>query len=119
MKPDAPVVVAQTADAIEAQIWVDMLRDSGIQSTTFEQSPRGALGGASTLGFRTSHPILVRHHDLVPARNVIAEAGGASHLAPIPAEGEEGGRAARAFVMALTGAALFFALFVVFAVLLR
>jgi hypothetical protein len=113
------VVVARTGDAIEAQIWVDMLRDEGIQAATYEQSIRGALGGASTLGIRGTHHILVRHEDIVAARNVIAESGGAHQLAPIPGDNDDAAsKAARALVYALVGAAIFFALFVVFAVML-
>jgi hypothetical protein len=113
------IVVARTSDPIEAQIWVDMLRDEGIQAATYEQSIRGALGGASTLGFRSTHHILVRHEDIVGARNLIAEVGGAHQLAPVPGDDDAGSKAARALLMALVGAAIFFTLFVVFAVLLR
>lgn len=120
MTKPSTVVVARTGDPIEAQIWVDMLRDEGIQAASYEQSIRGALGGASTLGIRGTHHILVRHEDIAAARNVIAESGGARHLAPVPGdEDDAGARAARALIYALVGAAIFFALFVVFAVILR
>ncbi len=119
MTKSSSIVVARTTDPIEAQIWVDMLRDEGIQAATYEQSMRGALGGASTLGFRSTHHILVRHEDIVGARNLIAEVGGAHQLAPVPGNDDEAGsKAARALVMALVGAAIFFTLFVVFAVIL-
>ncbi len=119
MTKSSTVVVARTGDPIEAQIWVDMLRDEGIQAATYEQGLRGALGGASTMGIRATHHILVRREDIVAARNVIAESGGAHQLAPVPGEDDDAGsKAARALVLALVGAAIFFALFVVFAVML-
>lgn len=120
MSRGSTVVVARTGDPIEAQIWVDMLRDEGIQAASYEQSIRGALGGASTLGIRGTHHILVREEDIVAARNVIAESGGAHQLAPIPAGDDDAAeRATRALLLAVIGAGVFFGLFLLFAVILR
>ncbi len=87
-------IVARANDPLEAQIWVDALRDAGLEAGMIERGPGAALGGAF-LGV-ASYPILVRHDQLEPARNIIAELGGAESLAPYsdPAEASERRRAA-------------------------
>jgi hypothetical protein len=82
MTAPTTTVVAEAQDPIQAQIWVDALRDHGIKASSFERGVGGALGGAVTSGF-ASYPIIVATNDLAAARNVIADLDGAVHLAPI------------------------------------
>lgn len=74
--------VAEARDLIEAQIWVDALRDHGIKASSFERGVGGALGGAVTSGMSV-YPIIVATSDLTAARNVIADLDGAIHLTPV------------------------------------
>lgn len=104
-----PVVVARAEDGAQAQIWVDMLRDEGIDATSFEQGIRGSLGGAS--GFHSRYLILVRREQFGEARSVIAEAGGATNLAELPAEDGASASMTRALLIAGAGAGLFLLLF--------
>lgn len=76
----ATIVVAQASDEIEAAIWVDALRDAGVKAATFERGVGAALGGTTTPW--SSYPVVVAEEDLLTARNVIAELGGAGSLAP-------------------------------------
>ena len=75
----SPMVVALANDPVEAAIWVDALRDAGIEAVTFEQGVGAALGGTSTSW--SKHPVLVDESRLGDARNVIADLGGAGQLA--------------------------------------
>lgn len=76
----SPMVVALAHDAVEAAIWVDALRDAGIEAVTFEQGVGAALGGSSTSW--SKYPVLVSESRLGDARNIIADLGGAAALAP-------------------------------------
>ena len=82
MDAGRPVVVAEASDPVQAQIWVDALRDTGIQAATFERSVGAALGGAMTAGW-ARYPVLVPQEEMAAARNVVAELGGAAYLAPV------------------------------------
>ena len=93
------VIVAQAAELVQAQLWVSALRDAGIEAATFERGVGAALGGATAVG--ATYPVLVQRRDLVAARNVIAEMGGAPALAPL-AEPETA-RSARARAAATVG----------------
>lgn len=105
------VVVARTTDGIQAQIWVDMLHDEGIDASTYQRGVQAALGGVTGIG---THLVLVHRDHVGDARNVIAEAGGASALAPIPSEPESHGTLVRALFAAVAVAVAFFLLLVVF-----
>lgn len=94
MSADATVAVAETRDPVEAGLWVDALRRSGIRAAVFERGMGGALGGADTYGFSV-HRVIVGYHDLARARSIIAELGGASALMPYRTPDEEGARAMR------------------------
>ncbi len=76
------VVVAESSDPVEAEIWLDALRSAGIQAAVFERGPGAALGGAVTAGF-AHYPVLVARPDFAAARNVIAEVAGGHRLAPL------------------------------------
>jgi hypothetical protein len=82
------VVVARAPDIVAAQIWVDALRDEGIEARLFEQSPGAALGGAITTGI-AQFPLLVRETDFAAARAVIARLAGMEPLQPLPDEAAE------------------------------
>ena len=82
MAREGTALVAEAGDPIQAQIWVDALRDAGIAAGTFERGVGAALGGAVTTGV-SRYPVVVARKDLVAARNVIAELDGALHLAPV------------------------------------
>ncbi len=82
MEAGRPVVVAEARDVVEAQIWIDALRDAGIPATTFERGVGAALGGAMTAGW-ARYPVLVPQGEMAAARNVVAELGGAAFLAPV------------------------------------
>jgi hypothetical protein len=105
------VTVARTRDAVEAHLWVDMLRDDGIHAVSFEQSVRGALGGATLFG--GMHHIVVRRTDVATARSIIARAGGAHALAPIPTQDTHRDRMVRALLLAGGVAVGFLLLFTV------
>lgn len=80
MAPRA-AVVAEAADPVQAHIWVDALRQAGIEANTFEQGAGAALGGAA-LHYLAAYPVVVRSDSLAAARSVIAEMSGAGVLAP-------------------------------------
>jgi hypothetical protein len=89
--PRHPVVVAQATDPLQADIWIDALRQAGIAATTFERGVGAALGGASAPGWSV-YPVFVSRDDLGAARSVIADIDGAAVLAPVPgASGEQAG----------------------------
>lgn len=92
------VVVARTRDSLEAQIWLDMLRDQGLEAALFEQGVHGALGGAR--GFGGTHHVVVRRVDLTQARNTLADAGAAHALAPVPDSRESSSRMLQALLAA-------------------
>jgi hypothetical protein len=81
------VTVAEASDPVEAAIWVDALRDAGIEAQSYERGVGAALGGAMTIG-ASVYPIVVAAEQLGAARNVVAELGGAGALSPYrdPAE---------------------------------
>ena len=83
MEPEGTAVVAVARDPLEATIWVDALRDAGIEARSFERGSSAAFGGAS-LGGMASFPVVVAATALGDARNVIAGLGGAHALAPVP-----------------------------------
>ena len=113
MSDSDPVLVAGASNPAEAQIWVDMLRDEGILATTVDRSVRGALGGVAFVPPRVY--VMVNRADIVRARNVIAESGGASALEPIPAAGTDSrDRAVRAILMAGGAAIAFMLIFAIF-----
>ncbi len=82
MEGGRTVVVAEAGDPVQAQIWLDALRDAGIQATSFERGVGAALGGAMTSGW-ARYPVLVAEGEMAAARNVVAELGGAGLLAPV------------------------------------
>jgi hypothetical protein len=82
MAAGTTLVVAEARDPIQAQIWVDALRDHGIKASSFERGVGGALGGAVTAGMAI-YPIIVAIEDLGAARNVIADLDGAVYLSPV------------------------------------
>lgn len=98
-----PVPVASAANSVEAQIWVDMLRDEGIRAAAVESGVHAAFGGAALPA--TSVVVLVDRTDLVSARNVIAESGGASALRPVSTSAEPPARTLRLLGLA-AGAAI-------------
>jgi len=106
----ARIVVAEAPDAVTAAIWVDALRDVGINAATFSRGHGAALGGAEAFA---THVVLVDGDKIAAARTVIAELGGASKLAPIPDQKAEIRRqrgavvAAGVIVAAIIAAALF------------
>ncbi len=75
---EGAVIVAEASDAAEARIWVDALRDEGIEAACVERGPGGALGGASIFG--AAWAVLVPRARIAEARGVIAELGGAHAL---------------------------------------
>lgn len=77
----ARVVVAEAPDAVTAAIWVDALRDAGINAASFSRGHGAAFGGAEAFAI---HIVLVDENRIADARTVIAELDGASRLAPIP-----------------------------------
>jgi hypothetical protein len=101
------VVVAEAPDAVSASIWLDALRDAGIEAGMFERGVGAALGGAATPGL-SRFAIVVRKEAMLEARNVIAEVGGASRLAPYRDGSEAPGAQRRAifFVVVLIAAGI-------------
>ena len=79
--PPARVIVAEAPDAVTAAIWVDALRDAGINAATFSRGHGAAFGGADAFA---THVVLVDGDQFAAARTVIAELDGASKLAPLP-----------------------------------
>jgi hypothetical protein len=75
-------VVAEARDPVQAGIWIDALERAGIPATSFERGVGAALGGASTPGSAV-YPVVVGRDDVIAARNVIADLGGAAFLAPL------------------------------------
>ncbi len=96
INPNDTVVVARTRDPIEAQIWVDILRDDGMQAAVFEQGARGALGGASLYG--SIQNIVVRRTQFERAREIIADADGTHALIPLQEASESRDRMIRALL---------------------
>jgi hypothetical protein len=101
------VVVAEAEDAVEAAIWVDALRQAGIEATAFERGVGAALGGASPPGW-VAYPVVVSSDRIGPARDVIAELAGGSVLAPFRDRRDlrRGQRHAITLVLAVTGGGL-------------
>lgn len=77
----APVMVAVAQNPAEAQIWVDALRDAGIEAGTYQRGPAAAFGGGRLVF--SDYPVLVAHENIGDARNVIAELGGAGALSAL------------------------------------
>lgn len=85
MTAPSVVVVAETSDELEATLWADALRDEGVRAEVMVVGTRGALGGGVLFPgawFR----LLVDRTQFEAARNVIADHGGAEHLAALPPE---------------------------------
>ena len=81
MSGEGPVVVAVAENSLEANLWVDALRQAGIRASSFERGHGGALGAPT---WRESvFPVLVRASEIGAARSVIADLGGARALAPV------------------------------------
>ena len=97
----ATVVVAEASDPVQAAIWLDALRDAGVEANSYERGVGAALGGAMTPGF-ARYPVVVGETDLVCARNVISEISGGGVLSPLP--DPEAKNAARQRVLMLVGA---------------
>ncbi|MGH2633489.1 MAG: hypothetical protein ACRDG3_08770 [Tepidiformaceae bacterium] len=76
------VVVAESGDRVEAEIWLDALRSEGIPAAIFERGPGAAMGGATASAF-ARYPVLVSRSNFGAARNVIADMAGGSALAPV------------------------------------
>lgn len=110
----ATAVVARANDPIEANIWVDALRDAGIQAAAFETGAGAALGGATAHGF-AAYPIVVARDDLAHARNVIADLAGGAALAPFP--NDEAAAASRRRIIGVAASVI--GLFVAVGVLVR
>ena len=104
---EGAVIVAEAGDVAEARIWVDALRDDGIEAAFLERGPGGAVGGASLFG--VSYAVLVPRARIAAARNVIAELGGGRALVAYRTAGEERERSRRAF-LTVGGAILLVAL---------
>src|ERR1035437_4084845 len=66
----ARVVVAEAPDAVTAAIWVDALRDAGINAASFSRGHGAAFGGAEAFA---THIVLVDREYFAAARTVIAE----------------------------------------------
>ncbi len=98
------VVVASAPDFIAAQIWVDALKDEGIEARLFEQSPAAALGGAVTSGI-ARFPVLVREEDFAHARAVIGRLAGMEFLQPLP-DDEDSDRRRRLALFAVAAIAV-------------
>ena len=99
----SPALVAIARDPAEAAIWVDALRQEGIEAASFERGPGAALGGVVGGALSRCH-VLVDPDRIEDARNVVAEMGGAAALAPVAAEtaiANGGTGAARALLLAL------------------
>jgi hypothetical protein len=79
-------MVAVAGDPAVAAIWVDALRQDGIDAATFQRGPSAALGGLFG-GALIDYPVLVDPSRIADARNVVAELGGAGQLSPIPTDG--------------------------------
>jgi hypothetical protein len=79
---ETAVVVAETADEVEAHLWAGALRDAGLRSEVLMRGPAGALGGVVAFP-ASSFQVLVQRGALETARNVIAELGGARRLMPV------------------------------------
>ena len=96
------VVVAEADDPVQAHLWVDALRQAGIEAATFEKSAGAAFGGAA-LHYLAVYPVVVRSGSLAAARSVIAEISGAGVLSPYraPAERRTLGRLAIAALLLL------------------
>ena len=77
------VVVAEAHDIVAAQIWVDELKDAGIEARVFEQGPGAALGGAVTTGWAV-YPVIVEEDAFGEARSVIGRLAGMDVLRPLP-----------------------------------
>lgn len=92
------VVIAEAEDEVQAGIWVDALRNAGVQAATFERGVGGALGGAVT-GLAV-YPVIVRESDFSAARNVIADLGDADRLSAYREPAADRARAARALALA-------------------
>lgn len=110
---EGAAVVAEASDEAEARIWVDALRDEGIEAAFVERGAGGALGGASLFG--AAWAVLVPRARIAEARGVITELGGAHALVASRTPAEERARARRAF-LTVAGGVLLVALI---AVLLR
>lgn len=82
----ATVIVAVAQNPAEAQIWVDALRDEGIEAGTYQRGPAAAFGGGRLVF--SDYPVLVAADNIGSARNVIAELGGASMLSAVGAAGD-------------------------------
>lgn len=94
------VVVAESSDRIEAEIWLDALRAQGIPAAIFERGPGAAMGGATASAF-ARYPVLVSRSNFGAARNVIADLAGGSALAPVRDAGAVN-RASRNAVLVIT-----------------
>ncbi len=106
-EPASATIVAVATDPAEARIWLDALRDAGVEAAVLERGAGGALGGASLLG--DSWAVLVSRARIEEARGVIAELGGAHALVDSPTAEEERAASHRAF-RTVAGAVLLVAL---------
>jgi len=109
MKGEGTALVAEAADGIQAQIWVAALREVGIEAATFERGVGAALGGAMTSGL-SRFPVIVARRDLLAARNVIADLGGAVHLAPVDYPERQRDAGLRALVTVIVAAVVVLAI---------
>ena len=106
-EPAGAVIVAVANAEADARIWLDALRDAGVEAALVERGAGGALGGASLFG--ASWAVLVSRARIEDARGVITELGGAGGLVHAPTAEEERERARQAF-RTVVGAALLVAL---------
>lgn len=101
--PGRMALVAEARDAIEANIWVDALRQAGIHATIHERGLGAAFGGAATFGV-SGYAVLVERTAFGAARSVLAGLTDARVLAPLEEAEAEDRRRSRALWM-VVGAA--------------
>lgn len=89
MSGQETVVVARTSDLAALAYWLTALVEAGIPAASYEEGI-GAAVGSGLLPGHTGFAVVVPRVRLADARTVIAECGGASALAPVPATGASG-----------------------------
>ena len=106
MSSASRIMVAEASEPIERGIWLDALRQAGIEATTFERGVGAAIGGAQSIA-PTSYPILVPSARIADARNIIAELAGAERLVPAASAAEQVSRVQRWTIAGIAGVLAF------------